>query len=32
LKLAYWDEVAGVERGVPSRNTWPTNRIAGGHS
>lgn len=32
LKLAYWDEVAGVERGDPSKNTWPTNKIAGGHS
>ncbi len=32
LKLAYWDEVAGVERGTPSRNTWPTSKSSGGLS
>jgi hypothetical protein len=32
LKLAFWDEVsAGVERGAPSKNTWPTTKSTGGH-
>jgi hypothetical protein len=32
LKLAFWDETAaGVERGLPSRNTRPTTKLIGEH-